>query len=62
MAKDKSSDNVIDMTERIQEPDARERVKHLKVRFDLERAKVGLSASILSIVVTSWSRALKVTV
>lgn len=47
----KGVDNVIDMTDRIQEPDARERVKHLKVRFDLERAKVGLSASILSIVV-----------
>jgi len=50
MGKD-NKDNVIDMTERMQEPDARERVKHLKVRFDLERAKVGLSASILSIVV-----------
>lgn len=51
MKKDGSNDNVIDMTERIQEPDSRERLKHLKVRFDLERAKVGLSASILSIVV-----------
>ncbi|MES2964211.1 MAG: hypothetical protein V4760_10000 [Bdellovibrionota bacterium] len=50
MKKD-NKDNVIDMTERIQEPDTRERVKHLKVRFDLERAKVGLSASILSIVI-----------
>lgn len=51
MKKDGNNDNVIDMTERIQEPDSRERLKHLKVRFDLERAKVGLSASILSIVV-----------
>mgnify|MGYP001615912230 CR=1 FL=1 len=49
--KQDNKDNVIDMTERIQEPDSRERLKHLKVRFDLERAKVGLSASILSIVV-----------
>lgn len=49
--KKQKTDNVIDMTERIQEPSAIERVKHLKVRFDLERAKVGLSASLLSIVV-----------
>lgn len=43
--------NVIDMTERIQAPDAMERLRHLKVRFDIERAKVALSTSLLSIVV-----------
>ena len=42
--------NVIDMTERMQEPDQKARLKNLKVRFDLEQAKVGLSASLLSIV------------
>ncbi|MES2856728.1 MAG: hypothetical protein V4692_12730 [Bdellovibrionota bacterium] len=42
--------NVIDMTERMQEPDQKARLKSLKVRFDLEQAKVGLSASLLSIV------------
>jgi hypothetical protein len=39
------------MTERIQEPDARERLKNLKVRFDLEHAKIALSTSLLSVVV-----------
>ena len=46
-----NKDNVIDMTERIQEPDARERLKNLKVRFDLEHAKIALSTSLLSVVV-----------
>ncbi len=46
-----NKDNVIDMTERIQEPDAKERLKHLKVRFDLEHAKLALSTSLLSVVV-----------
>ena len=51
MKKNNNKDNVIDMTDRTQNPDTIERFKHLKVRFDLERAKVGLSASLLSIVV-----------
>jgi hypothetical protein len=51
MKNDKTgNDNVIDMTERMQEPDQKARLKNLKVRFDLEQAKVGLSASLLSIV------------
>jgi hypothetical protein len=48
-------DNVIDMTERIQEPNARERQtslkESLKMRFDLEHAKLALSTSLLSVVV-----------
>jgi hypothetical protein len=44
-------DNVIDMTERIQEPDFKLRLKNLKVRFDLEQAKIAISTSLLSIVV-----------
>ena len=51
MGKQINKDNVIDMTERMETPDARERLKHLKVRFDLEHAKVALSTSLLSIVV-----------
>ncbi len=51
MAKAPDKNNVIDMTERIQEPDARERLKSLKVRFDLEHAKIALSTSLLSVVV-----------
>lgn len=45
------ANNVIDMTERIQEPDTIERMKNLKVRFDLEHAKIALSTSLLSVVV-----------
>lgn len=44
------NDNVIDMTERIQTPDFRERLKGLKVRLDLEQAKIAISTSLLSIV------------
>lgn len=51
MKKQFNKDNVIDMTERIQEPDAKERMKHLKVRFDLEHAKIALSTSLLSVVI-----------
>ena len=51
MKKQFNKDNVIDMTERIQEPDTKERMKHLKVRFDLEHAKIALSTSLLSVVV-----------
>ena len=43
--------NVIDMTERIQEPRAKDYLRGLKVRFDLENAKVAVSTSLLSIVV-----------
>lgn len=43
--------NVIDMTERIREPEAQKRVKNIKLRLDLENAKVAISASIVSIVV-----------
>ncbi len=46
-----NKNNVIDMTERMETPDARERLKHLKVRFDLEHAKIALSTSLLSVVV-----------
>gem|GEM_PF-2929678 len=49
--KQPNKNNVIDMTERIQEPDARERLKSLKVRFDLEHAKIALSTSLLSVVI-----------
>ncbi len=51
MKKPYNTDNVIDMTERIQEPDAKARLKNLKVRFDLEHAKLALSTSLLSVVV-----------
>lgn len=44
------NDNVIDMTERIQTTDFRERLKGLKVRLDLEQAKIAISTSLLSIV------------
>lgn len=47
----KKKDNVIDMTERIKEPNYKEYLKSLKVRFDLEHTKVALSTSLLSIVV-----------
>lgn len=43
--------NVIDMTDRIREPDAVARLRQLKVRLDLEHAKVALSTSLLSIVI-----------
>lgn len=49
--KQPNKDNVIDMTERIQEPSAKARLKKLKVRFDLEHAKLALSTSLLSVVV-----------
>jgi hypothetical protein len=51
VAKQTKKDNVIDMTERIQEPDTLERMKFLKVRFDLEHAKIALSTSLLSVVI-----------
>jgi hypothetical protein len=47
--KDEKS-NVIDITERVVVPDYRERLKHLKVRLDLEQAKLAISTSLLSIV------------
>ena len=43
--------NVIDLTTRAQEPETIERMKSLKMRFDLEHAKFALSTSLLSIVV-----------
>lgn len=46
-----SKSNVIDMTDRVQTPDYRERLRGLKVRFDLEHAKVAVSTSLLSIVI-----------
>src|SRR5262245_26139555 len=42
---------VIDMTDRIQAPDIKERIKNIKVRLDLEQAKVAVSTSLLSIVI-----------
>jgi hypothetical protein len=51
VAKQQNKNNVIDMTERLETPDARERLKNLKVRFDLEHAKIALSTSLLSIVI-----------
>lgn len=44
-------DNVIDLNERIQQPHPSERMKKLKVRFDLEHAKIAVSTSLLSIVI-----------
>ena len=49
--KDSGKGKVIDMTERIHAPDYRERLRNLKVRLDLEHAKVAVSTSLLSIVV-----------
>lgn len=43
--------NVIDLTERVTSPDYRERLRGLKVRFDLEHAKIAVSTSLLSIVI-----------
>jgi hypothetical protein len=43
--------NVIDMTSRIQEPDAKLRLKGIKVRLDLEQAKIAISTSLLSVVI-----------
>ncbi len=51
MKNDSKKDNVIDMTHRIHEPDYKERLKGLKVRFDMEQFKVAVSTSLLSIVV-----------
>lgn len=51
MKKDTPNDNVIDMTERIPETDDRASLRHLKVRFDLEHAKIAVSTSLLSIVI-----------
>jgi hypothetical protein len=52
MSKDNQiNSNVVDITERIQAPDYRERLRGLKVRFDLENAKIAISTSLLSIVV-----------
>lgn len=51
MKKDASNDNVIDMTERIPEQDARAGLRGLKVRWDLEHAKIAVSTSLLSIVI-----------
>jgi hypothetical protein len=46
----KEKNNVIDISDRIVVPDYRERLKSLKVRFDLEQAKLAVSTSLLSIV------------
>lgn len=43
--------NVIDMTERLQDTESGERMKSLKMRFDLEHAKIALSTSLLSVVI-----------
>lgn len=43
--------NVIDMTERIAVKDPYARFRDLKVRFDLEHAKIAVSTSLLSIVI-----------
>lgn len=55
MKNDKSGkstkDNVIDMTDRITEPNYKDYLKGLKVRFDMEHTKVAISTSLLSIVV-----------
>ena len=51
MKSDKSGGNVIDMTSRIQEPNYKDYLKGLKVRFDLENTKVAVSTSLLSIVI-----------
>lgn len=51
MKSDSSNGNVIDMTERIPSPDDRAGFKSLKVRFDLEHAKIAVSTSLLSIVI-----------
>ena len=50
MKSDQKTGNVIDMTERIHHPDFKEYLRGLKVRFDLENAKVAISASLLSVV------------
>lgn len=42
--------NVIDITERVSQPDHNSRLKNLKVRLDLEQAKIAISTSLLSIV------------
>ncbi len=46
-----NKDNVIDMTDRMQQPDQKSRLKNLKVRLDLEQAKIAVSTSLLSILV-----------
>lgn len=46
-----SGGKIIDMTDRIHTPDFRERLRNLKVRLDLEHAKVAVSTSLLSVVV-----------
>lgn len=51
MKKDTPNDNVIDMIERIPETDPRASFRNLKVRFDLEHAKIAVSTSLLSIVI-----------
>ena len=43
-------DNVIDITERVKQPDYKARLRNLKVRLDLEQAKIAVSTSLLSIV------------
>lgn len=43
-------DNVIDITDRVSQPDQKARLKNLKVRLDLEQAKIAISTSLLSIV------------
>jgi hypothetical protein len=47
---EKKRTNVIDMTSRMKTPDFSERLKNLKVRLDLEHARVAVPASLLSIV------------
>jgi hypothetical protein len=52
MSKDNTTpSNVVDITGRIQAPNYKERLRGLKVRFDLENAKIAISTSLLSIVV-----------
>lgn len=43
-------DNVIDLSERIQRPDPYARFRNMRVRFDMEHAKIAVSTSLLSIV------------
>lgn len=49
--KKQNKDNVIELASRAQQSDTIDRMKSLKSRFDMEHARVALSASLLSIVV-----------
>lgn len=50
MNQNEKKSNVIDITERVAQPDHSQRLKNLKVRLDLEQAKIAISTSLLSIV------------